>query len=428
MLNHALDLKLPLQCCSLLIGLIFCPTTGISLAEEASSQDSVYEDVVAFLVQHTQVMELTNESGARVAVCPEFQGRVMTSTCEGPQGMSLGWINRAFIKSGQSDPHFNNYGGEDRFWLAPEGGQFALWFADGAEQTLENWLTPPAFNTGAFERVGNLNLPGYRFRRRMRITNASSTEFDLNVERYVRLLSAAAFTESFGAKAGKALGNGSTKMVGFETQNKVTNQGSAHSRDTGLISIWTLGMFPPSEETVVIAPYQAGPEDELGPIVNGDYFGPVPGDRLVVTPSAVLFRADGNYRSKIGLTPARAKPVVGSIDFTRGVLTLVHYTVPDNAKSEAYVNNTWVLPQPAPYSGDALNSYNDGPPEPGAKSLGGFYELETLSPAKELATGDEITHIHQTFHIRGSIDNLADLAKLTLGVELDEIRKAMHFQ
>ncbi len=405
-------------------GLIFCAATGISQAEDPP-RSSVYQDDVAFLARHTQVMELTNDEGARVAVCPELQGRVMTSTCEGPQGLSLGWINRAFIKAGMNDPHFNNYGGEDRFWLGPEGGQFALWFADGAEQSLENWLTPPAFNTGPFERVGNSNVPGYRFRRQMQITNASSTEFVLSIERYVRLLNAGAFGVSFGADAEKHLGTGTAKMVGFETQNKVTNQGAAHSKTSGLISIWILGMFPPGEETIIIAPYRTGSEEELGPIVNADYFGPVPDDRLVVSSNAVLFRGDGNYRSKIGLTPARAKPVVGSIDFTRGVLTLVHYTMPENPSSKAYVNNTWVLPQPAPFSGDALNSYNDGPPEPGAKSLGGFYELETLSPAKELATGDAMTHIHQTFHIRGTLDELAALAKLTLGVELNEVRKAM---
>ena len=176
---------------------------------------------------------------------------------------------------------------------------------------------------------------------------------------------------------------------------------------------------------MVIAPYHQGSVDKLGPVVNSDYFGSIPDDRLVVSPEAVLFLADGNYRSKIGLTPARAKPVVGSIDFKRGVLTLVHYTLPEDAESQAYVNNTWVLPQPDPFSGDALNSYNDGPPEPGAKSLGGFYELETLSPALELNSGQSVKHVHQTFHIRGPIEQLAKLAELTLGVELSKVREAM---
>ncbi len=398
---------------------------GVCAGGEPSAEDVVYEDDLTFLARHTKVMELTNDHGARVAVCPDFQGRVMTSTCGGLRGKSLGWINREFIAAGRNDPHFNNYGGEDRFWLAPEGGQFALWFAPGAEQSLENWLTPPAFNSGAFQLGEHRQEPGYRFRRRMRLTNASRTAFDLNVERYVRLLNARTFAESFGGNAARVLSEGGCNMVGFETQNTVTNRGDAHTRAGGLISIWILGMFPPGEKAVVIVPYRSGSENELGPVVNSDYFGPVPDDRLVVTPAAVLFRADGKFRSKIGVTPGRARSVVGSIDFTRGVLTLVRYSLPEDASERAYVNNTWVLPQPSPYGGDALNSYNDGPPEPGGESLGGFYELETLSAAKELAPGEAVKHIHQTFHIRGTVARLARLAKLVLGVDLEEVRQAM---
>ena len=68
-----------------------------------------------------------------MAVCPEWQGRVMTSTCGGLDGPSFGFVNREFIEAGKLDPHFNNYGGEDRLWLSPEGGQFSLWFKPGVE-------------------------------------------------------------------------------------------------------------------------------------------------------------------------------------------------------------------------------------------------------------------------------------------------------
>ena len=81
-----------------------------------------YGAVRDFLVSKTKVVELTGEQGQRVAICPEYQGRVMTSTTADVQGRSLGWVNTAFIESGDKDPHFNNYGGEDRLWLAPEGG------------------------------------------------------------------------------------------------------------------------------------------------------------------------------------------------------------------------------------------------------------------------------------------------------------------
>ncbi len=45
----------------------------------------------------------------------------MTSTCDGLDGPSFGFINRGFIEAGREDAHFNNQGAEDRLWLAPKG-------------------------------------------------------------------------------------------------------------------------------------------------------------------------------------------------------------------------------------------------------------------------------------------------------------------
>ena len=57
----------------------------------------------------------------------------MTSTAGGDAGQSFGWINRELIASGKMQPHMNVFGGEDRFWMGPEGGQFSIFFAKGAE-------------------------------------------------------------------------------------------------------------------------------------------------------------------------------------------------------------------------------------------------------------------------------------------------------
>ena len=102
------------------------------------------------------------------------------------------------------------------------------------------------------------------------------------------------------------------------------------TREKGLVSIWILGMMNCGPETVVIVPYKAGPASELGPVVKSDYFGEVPADRLKVLPQAVLLRADGNCRSKIGVPQRRAKTVSGSINFAAGVLTLVHFNMPED--------------------------------------------------------------------------------------------------
>ncbi|NIY45616.1 MAG: hypothetical protein GWN22_18560, partial [Gemmatimonadetes bacterium] len=87
--------------------------------------------------------------------------------------------------------------------------------------------------------------------------------------------------------------------------------------------------------------------------------------------------------------PYRATPVCGSYDAAARLLTIVQYNQPAGATD--YVNSMWEL-QDEPFGGDVVNSYNDGPPEPGAEPLGPFYELETSSPAAALAPGESITH------------------------------------
>jgi hypothetical protein len=384
-----------------------------------------YGEARKFLASSTRLVELVNDRGARVAICPEWQGRVMTSTCGGLDGPSFGFIHREFIERGQHDPHFNNQGGEDRMWLSPEGGQFSLWFKPGAAQTLDNWFTPPALNEGPFAIVSRNDDPFYRLVRRMRFQNASGTPFDLDVNRDIRLLNEWDLVRLFGREATELMNGPTVKMVGYETINTITNRGPAMTKEKGLVSIWMLGMFNASPETVVLAPYKPGPESELGPVIKSDYFGPVPADRLKITPEAVFFRADANYRSKLGTSQKRARNVLGSIDFAGRVLTIVHFTMPEDPTKHDYMNNMWELPQAAPYVGDVVNTYNDGPPAPGKKGLGPFYEIESLSPAKALATGESLTHQHRTLHIQADLDTLAQLAKTVLGVDLAEVQRQM---
>src|SRR5262249_427431 len=139
--------------------------------------------------------------------------------------------------------------------------------------------------------------------------------------------------------------------------------------------------------------------DGPGRAVTSDYFGDVPADRLRVTSDAVFMRADANFRSKIGVAPQRSLGVLGSYDADAHVLTIVQFDQPQGATD--YVNSLWKL-QDDPYAGDALNSYNDGPPSPGAEQFGRFYELESSSPAAALEPGASIQHTHRTQHLVGA--------------------------
>jgi hypothetical protein len=132
----------------------------------------------------------------------------------------------------------------------------------------------------------------------------------------------------------------------------------------------------------------------------------------------MFFRADAKFRSKIGLSPRRAKSVLGSYDPAQHTLTLVHFTRPAGATN--YVNSMWEK-QAEPFKGDVSNSYNDGPPKPGAKQLGQFYEMESSSAALALAPGMAARHVHLTVHLQGPEKELDGLARAALGVGLGEI-------
>ncbi|OGD13218.1 MAG: hypothetical protein A2W20_02975 [Candidatus Aminicenantes bacterium RBG_16_66_30] len=377
----------------------------------------LFKDDLAFLEARTKPVVLAGPDGqAQVAVNPDLQGRVMTSTASGPDGLSFGWINRELLTAGVNNSHINAFGGEDRFWLGPEGGQFSIFFKKGDPFDLDHWWTPPAINEGAFD-IAAQDKGRIHFRKVMRLANYSGTEFDLEVNREVRLLGAAEV-----AALGVPVPAG-VKMVAYASDNSITNIGAAAwTKDTGLLSIWILGMFNPSPETTIVIPFKPGPEAELGPTVNDAYFGKVPADRLVVREQegVLFFSGDGKFRSKIGISPARVKPFAGSYDAAGEVLTIVHLTVPAGATD--YVNSMWEI-QEKPFAGDVVNSYNDGPAAPGAKPLGPFYELESSSPAAALGPGGTLRHVHTTMHFQGSDKALDAIARKVLGVGIEEIEK-----
>jgi len=177
-------------------------------------------------------------------------------------------------------------------------------------------------------------------------------------------------------------------------------------------------MFNATPSSTVVIPFE---QDSSGRVVNDVYFGKVPDERLRVQDGVAFFRADANWRSKIGIGALRSKPVLGSWDAENGVLTIVRFSF--DPKAAAYVNSLWKL-QDDPYGGDVVNSYNDGPPTPGEKQLGHFFELESSSPALALAPGQSWTHTHSTVHLVGEHKALDMFARNLLGASLAEIESA----
>lgn len=381
------------------------------------AKTTTFSKDLELLKKYTDVVVLSDTSGkAQVAVAPAWQGRVMTSTADGLDGSSFGWLNQELITSGKKLPHMNAYGGEDRFWMGPEGGQFALYFDKGVPFDYDHWQVPAFIDTEPFDVVTK-NKDSVSFRRQTILTNYSGTKLDVLVDRIVRMLSREQVAGLLGVSVPQKL-----KMVAYESENKITNVGDRPwQKETGAPSIWMLSMFAPSTRTTIVIPFNSGPESELGPKVNDTYFGKVPAERLIVKDNVLFFSGDGTFRSKIGLPPRRAKSLLGSYDAVNQVLTIIQYNKPAGVTD--YVNSMWEI-QKQPYAGDVVNSYNDGPAQPGAKAMGPFYEMETSSPAAVLKPSESITHINHIIHLQGSEDQLDKIATATLGVTLKEIKSA----
>jgi len=372
-----------------------------------------YGDLFSFHKLHTEVYELVQES-SRVLVCPDLAGRVMTSSCRGPRGLSFGWVNcKAFVAA--RDPHFTNFGGEERLWLGPEGGQFSVFFAPKKEFTLENWYVPKCFNEDPYALLEAEDTE-LSMCKNMILTNWSGTRFNVTVERTIRILDREEIQSSLDLDLPD-----SADTVAFSSENLLINRASEQlKKETGLLSIWLLNMLHAGEKTFVVVPVRSDTEGGTGPLVKDDYFGPVPSDRLIRRENLLLFRADAKYRSKIGVGPGRVRDRLGSVDLKEGILTVVTFSL---GTEEDYVNSAWEL-QEEPYRGDVVNSYNDGPPPGEKEGFGNFYELETSSPAKELEPGQSLAHTQTTYHFQADGEILADLAKKLLGIAPQEIAEA----
>ncbi|WP_153797241.1 DUF6786 family protein [Foetidibacter luteolus] len=382
-------------------------------SDSSAAPKGSYAYDAAFLQKHNnKILELKDKDGnAKVLLSADYQGRVMTSTATGDSGASYGWLNYSLIEAPEKKKQFNPVGGEERFWLGPEGGQYSIYFKGKDSFNFANWQVPAIIDTVAYD-VAEADDSHAVFKKEATITNWSGTEFNLAIERTVSLLGKDAIAQKLGVTL-----PGNVNAVGYETVNKVKNAGAADwKKDKGLLSIWLLAMLTPTEETMVIIPFNGVANARS--YITDNYFGTIPPDRLKVKDSVLYFTADGKKRSKLGLSPVIAKGIAGSYDFKKNVLTLILFPVD---KKGSYVNSKWEL-QKEPYKGDAVNAYNDGPLEDGTQ-MGPFYEIESSSAASELKAGEVQEYRQATVHLQGDYASLKQLVKQVLGVELDEVRK-----
>ena len=374
---------------------------------ESVSDTSSFADDYKQLKAHTPVI-LLEDGERKVLLAEAYQGRVMTSTAAGMKGTSYGWINHDLISKGEYQPHMNAFGGEERFWLGPEGGQYGLYFKKGDPFDLSHWQTPGAIDTMNYPAVEKDKRQA-RFVKSFSLENYAGTRFDLKIDRRIRLLKEKEAADLLQVPLGKV------KWVAYESDNQLSNEGPEDwDKSKGVVSIWLLGMLKASPAQVVVLPFKNGGVD----LVNDAYFGKIDAARLLKKDSVLFFKGDAKSRGKIGIPPGIVKPLAGSYDAEKGTLTIIRFNYQGDT---AYVNSMWEN-QRYPYRGDVVNTYNDGPNDKG-EQMGAFYELETSSPALVLKRKQSYRHVQQTFHFEGTAEELNAISQQVLGVELSQVPK-----
>jgi hypothetical protein len=381
-----------------------CVVFSACIVTASRAQESTFEEDIDFLKKYDKPIVLSAENNrAKIAVSAKHQGRVFTSTFMGDAGISNGWINYEAIKNNKS-----GVGGEDRFWLAPIGSQFSLFYPK--EKTIEekNWRLPPAITRGG-AKVIKQNKVSVEFEKSYVVESHIGTKFSAKLNRTVTL-----FTDKQIQQSLNLLLPSSVNRVGFESANKLTNVGEDWDEKTGLITPWILGMFKGHDDAVAVFPLakKAGSKSNIP-----SYLYPLNDNRIIEKNAVVYFKVDGRYRSKIGVKAEQTKPIMGYFNSKTTVLTIVTFSFEDGKlypdAQESFVNH--------PYKGDVISSYNHGAMDGSVLSTSTFFELESSAQVLPLKTNEAITHRHQTYHFSGPYSEVNDVSLKLLGTSLKEI-------
>jgi hypothetical protein len=355
----------------------------------------------------------SDDEKAQVIVSAKYQAKVFTSTANGLDGPSLGFVNYKVFDSGVIDEHMNGYGGENRLWLGPEGGRYSIFFEPGIEQIYDNWHTPKAFDIEAWQ-TRSVSQKEAIFAKDMELKNYLGNLLKVEVERKISLIPISAISQHLFVSLPEGV-----SVVAYATDNKIINKNDFEwTPETGTVCIWMLDMFNPSDSAVTIVPYREGDEKELGKVATTNYFGEIPANRLKDENGVLFLKTDGKYRSKIGMNAKRTKGIAGNFDPISKRLTIVTFDVDP---SKIYLNQEW-NPKKNPLIGDAFNAYNDGPLDDGS-IMGPFLELESCSPAAFLKPGESISHKHNVFHFVGDEEVLSPICETLLGVNIDKVKQ-----
>ncbi len=399
--------KFTLAACSIAL---FCACNNSPKPEKAPEQptetisrpDNFAEDLT-FLREFAKPAVLKDStSKSAIAIIPEWQGRVITSSVE-ENGRSFGWLNYATIENGKID-EFSTYGGEDRFLTGPEIAPATdTAISPNSDSLIQHTALPAITAVKPLQQVTSAKGVTV-FEGPIDLQSKSGHTLHNSITRTISLLSRRDLHNYLGADIHRSM-----RAVGFHSDNILINTGD-HRWDTayGTTSIRIRGSFPVTQSSIAIIPLRPGGTVESSAAL--------PKERLLIKNNMAFFRADGNLTAEIGVKQFSALNFMGLYDPEREVLTIVQFTLPRNP--QFYLGETM-----EDNRAEVLTIRNNGPENPYAR--GRFLEVQSASPAALLKPNGRLQHFHRTIHLQGSEKHLSEITKKLFGVTVKELKATL---
>ncbi len=382
--------------------IIFSLLFNCNSDKTSKTKHETFEEVLQKLKVIRDLEVLQNENSA-IAISSAYHGRVFTSTANGLQGTSYGYINWKLFEDNIYATTISKLGGESRLWFGPEFGKYSIFFDKGEERLIENMKISPDLNHKTFRVIERDSVSVTCFGK-MAIRNNFGTIFNIEAQRKIKLLSKKEIVLDLEVSIDESIAD-----VGFSTETSIKNLGNKWEKDKGLLCIWDLGALITSSDNIVLIPLQKDADSLTG------YFTPVTPERLLIKDRVAYYRADAMGLNKIGVKPELSKNVMGSYSKEKQLLNIVKFTFENDS---LYVNS---LPNnKKPYAGDVTNIFN-GEVNQALDRNWPFYEFETSSSAKELDSLETMYHKQTMYHFQGNPKKLNEIAQKVLGVDLEYI-------
>ncbi len=388
-----------------------------ALKNDDSSLWTFGRDLSFFSKYGIETLVLSNDNSF-VAVSPALQARVMTSTYGGADGPSIGWINRVQLAFKNDPANRAQVGGEDRFWVGPQGGDFSLFFKGGAARTSENWQIPSFMSAEPWALVAKTQSRA-KFEKTAEFENDKGAKFKIKAEREISVLSRKHVSDILGIEIPSQV-----EIAAFQSFNKLTNAGDKKwTPDSGLLNISVQSCFNANRKTYAFIPYRAGEPAKLGDIVRDNFLeasaSADTSERLTVDTDFIKYKVDGRRLGEIGVSPQRSEGIALSYDETNRILTVILYIKP--AQLRSYLPSSWRRAADN-FGGEAVSVFNNGAPAGSNAPAAAYYEISTYSPALSLEAGKSQFHLQRTFHFHGSEYDLGLISYKLAGISIGQLR------